>query len=267
MKLSLSSIALIGSLRSRIVIIISLMTIAVQLAIYTIVGRTNDDFNKVHEASELKRVLQIVPAVVNAEFQSMDYELLKTTARLTELSSTQSNVGDAIALVDSRNNALSSSGKHYLLFTDSSGVKLYGGNSGVEATVVHDTTVAPVGTVVHSGFFYKKESFLTATSNIDLGNKYYAVTIVSSIDDNVLPTIGKLAQVGTRVSQLPKEETGATRDRGQLQIAQFPEAMIDPVYQPSTELENLITTQKNSTSDTAGFQSCHRAFSWYGAGS
>ena len=244
MKLSLSSVALIGSLRSRIVIIISLMTIAVQLAIYTIVDRTNDDFNKVHEASELKRVLQIVPEVVNAEFQSMDYELLKTTARLTELSSTQSNVRNAIALVDSQNSALSSSGKHYLLFTDSSGVKLYSGDSGVEANLVHDATAAPVGTVVHSGFFYKNESFLTATSNIDLGNQYYAVTIVSSINDNVLPTIGKLAQVSTRVSQLPKEKIGVTIDRGNLQVAHFPEAMIDPVYQPSTELEKLITKQK-----------------------
>ena len=244
MKLSLSSIALIGSLRSRIVIIIALMTIAVQLAIYTIVDRTNDDFNKVHEASELKRVLEIAPAVVSTEFQLMDYELLKTTARLTELSSTKSNVRNAIALVDSLNSTLFSSGKHHLLFTDSSGVKLYSGDSDIEATLVHDATAAPVGTVVHSGFFHNKESFLTATSNIDLGNEYYAVTVVSSIKDNVLPAIGKLAQINTRVIQLPKEEIGATRDRGQLQIAHFPEAVIDPVYQPSIELENLITMQK-----------------------
>ena len=244
MKLSLSSIAMIGSLRSRIVIVISLMTIAVQLAIYTIVDGTNEDFRKVHEASVLKRVSGVVPAVVNAEFQLMDYELLETTTRLTALSSTRSNVSDAIALVDSLNSALDSTGNRFLSFTDSKEVMLYNGDSNVENNSVHNTATTSVATVVHSGFFYKKEPFLTATSNINWGNKLYAVTIASSINDNVLPAIEKLAHVSTRVSQLAGENNSATRDPDTTQVAHFPEAIINAVYRASPELENLIGMQK-----------------------
>ena len=244
MKLSLSSIALIGSLRSRIVIIISLMTIAVQLAIYAIVDRTNEDFHKVHEASVLKRILEVVPAVVNAEFQFMDYELLKTTARLAELSPTHSIVNDAIALVDSQNSALFSTGNRYISLTDSNQVILYNGNSGVDGNYMHNTATTTVATVVHDGFFDKNEAFLTATGNISLGNERYAITITSNIADNVLPAIENLAQVSTSVSQLSEAESSSTRDPGNTQIAQFPEAMIDTVYRASSELDKLIGMQK-----------------------
>ncbi|MDB3935641.1 EAL domain-containing protein [Granulosicoccus sp.] len=244
MKLSLSSIALIGSLRSRIVIIISLMTIAVQLVIYTIVDRTNEDFNKAHEASVMKRVVQVIPAVVNAELQLMDNELLKTTASLIERTPSRTTIDDAIALLDFRNTGSLTAANRYLLLTDTYKAVVYNGDTSVEKIPVHDIVASSVDEFVHSGFFDKNKSFLTVSTNIRLDENEYTLTISSSLDKNVLPAIGKLAQVSTRVSQLSEAESKATTERGKAQIAPFPEAKIDAMYRTSPELDSLIGMQK-----------------------
>ena len=92
MKVSVSRIALIGSLRSRIVIIISLMTIAVQLAIYAIIDRSNQDFRQTHEASVSSKVVEIAPAVIGAEYRQLDYELLWVENELSNLNQADNNV-------------------------------------------------------------------------------------------------------------------------------------------------------------------------------
>ena len=244
MKLSVSRIALIGSLRSRIVIIILLLTIAVQLTIYSIVNRTNQDFNKAHEASVLERVMKVVPAVVNAEFKSLEYELLDTATQLSELALARHSVSDLIALIDDRNDGSLSADHRYLLLTNTNGRVLYNGNTSVETVPVQDIAAADVDTVVYSGFLGQEESFLLATSNIHMATDSYFLTVASSIEKNVLPTIESLAQVRTRVEQSNEATASAMVGSGTVQIAQFPEAMIESVYIESSELKNLIEMQQ-----------------------
>ena len=244
MKLSVSRIALIGSLRSRIVIIILLLTIAVQLAIYSIVNRTNQDFNKAHEASVLERVMKVVPAVVNAEFKSLEYELLDTATQLSELALARHSVIDLIALIDDRNDGSLSADHRYLLLTNAKGRVLYNGNTSVETVPVQDIAAADVATVVYSGFLGQEESFLLATSNIHMATDSYFLTVASSIEKNVLPTIESLAQVRTRVGKSNEATASAIDGSGTVQIAQFPEAMIEGVYIESSELKKLIKMQQ-----------------------
>ena len=87
----MSRLALIGSLRSRIVVVILLMTVAVQLAIYTVVDNSNQKFQQAHKASIANHVAEITSAVVSAEFQLLDYELLRASNELRKLARSNNN--------------------------------------------------------------------------------------------------------------------------------------------------------------------------------
>lgn len=243
MKLSLSRIALIGSLRSRIVVVISLMTVAVQLAIYTIVGSTNQDFHKSHEASVLKQVSQVIPSVANSEFQTMEYELFKTTAQLSELTGPRS-VNAAITLIENRSESLLSSGNRYLLLTESNGQAAYNGNFDVDIAFVDDIDAARVGAIVRSGHFGNEESFLLATTVLKVVEESYFLTIVSGIEKNVLPVIEKLSEVKTKVIQSQGDIGSVAVGHTKVQVPNFSDARIEGVYRGSPELDSLVAMQQ-----------------------
>ena len=245
MNVSVSRIALIGSLRSRIVIIISLMTIAVQLAIYAIIDRSNQDFRQTHEASVSSKVVEIAPAVISAEYRQLDYELLWVENELSNLNQSDNNVASQtlalLALVDKHNSDFLIGGNRHLVLRDANGSVLYNGVAGAGEIPVLD--VAPVDTVAHSGYFDQQQSYLMATSKVDVGTEQYFATVASSIDENVLPLVEKFAQV--RASIVRRSGTDVAPESGNLPIPGFPEASIRSVYQGSNELSKLIGSQKS----------------------
>ena len=246
MKVSVSRIALIGSLRSRIVIIISLMTIAVQLAIYAIIDRSNQDFRQTHEASVSSKVVEIAPAVISAEYRQLDYELLWVENELSNLNQADNNVASQtlalLALVDKHNSDFLIGGNRHLVLRDANGSVLYNGVAGAGEIPVLD--VAPVdNTVAHSGYFDQQQSYLMATSKVDVGTEQYFATVASSIDENVLPLVEKFAQV--RASIVRRSGTDVAPESGNLPIPGFPDASIKSVYQGSNELSKLIGSQKS----------------------
>ena len=237
---------MIGSLRSRIVIIISLMTIAVQLAIYAIVDRSNQDFRQTHEASVSSQVTHIVPAVVSAEYRQMDYELLRLENELSTLDqadqrSVASQSRALLALVDKHNSDFLVSENRHLVLRDASGSVLYNGAG--TAGDIPALDVASFDTPTHAGYFDEQLSYLTATLKVGLGTEKYLATVVSSVDENVLPLVEKFAQV--RASIVQHSHTGVASDSGSLPIAGFPNASIKSVYQGSGKLSNLIGSQKS----------------------
>ena len=246
MKVSVSRIALIGSLRSRIVIIISLMTIAVQLAIYAIIDRSNQDFRQTHEASVSSKVVEIAPAVIGAEYRQLDYELLWVENELSNLNQADNNVASQtlalLAMVDKHNSDFLIGGNRHLVLRDANGSVLYNGVAGAGEIPVLD--VAPVdNTVAHSGYFDQQQSYLMATSKVDVGTEQYFATVASSIDENVLPLVEKFAQV--RASIVRRSGTDVAPESGNLPIPGFPEASIKSVYKGSNELSMLIGSQKS----------------------
>ena len=244
MTLSVSRIALIGSLRSRIVIIILLMTVIVQLTIYSIVDRTHQDFHKADEASVLQRVSDAVPAVVNAEYQSLDFALIETSNLMSDLDVKRPGPSEAISLVINQNLDSLSKGSHYYLLRNLNGVVLYNGSIDAETAHMQDVGEAPAGTIVHSGFSGKQGSYLTATTLVEVGERAYILTIASSIDKNILPALDKLVQVPTVIVPVKEEISGASFGAGKVRIADFPGVRIDGLYRGSAELDALISKQQ-----------------------
>ncbi len=239
---------MIGSLRSRIVIIISLMTIAVQLAIYAILDKSNQEFLATREASVTERVAEIVPAVINAEFQRLEHELLRFTSQLSSLEQTPDNsVEDTLlALTDNQNTSFLAAGNRHI-FVNRTQVKktkeaaLPSGPAKPDS--VPAAGIAPVAdTVVHSGYFDQQSSFLTATTTVDVAAQNFQVTVASNVDENILPSIEQFAQVGAQTVQL--DETADTGISNHLQIAGFPDATIKWSYSGANELDNLIISQQ-----------------------
>ncbi len=248
MKLSLSRIALIGSLRSRIVIIISLMTVAVQLAIYAIVDRTNQDFQLSHEKSMSSRVADIVPSVVNAEYQLLANELLRLEIQLSDsdISNRGGNASDTIALLDTQvTGALSSENRH-LILRDSGGSVLYSGGTQLESIPALNDVASSVDDLSFGGYFDKDQSYLMATTGMDVGAARYSVSIASSIEQNILPSVEKLAQVSAKVVKQVKGSAGSAtgNESGSAQITDFPEAKIASDYRGSHEIDKLINMQQ-----------------------
>ena len=246
MNPSVSRIAVIGSLRSRIVVIISLMTIAVQLAIYAIVDRSNQDFRQTHEASVSSQVTHIVPAVVSAEFRQLDYELLRLKNELSTLDqvdrhSVASQSRALLALVDKHNTDFLVSENRHLVLRDARGSVLYNGAS--TAGDIPALDVASIDTLTHAGYFDEQLSYLTATLKVGLGTEKYLATVASSVDENVLPLVEKFAQV--RASIVQRSHGGVAPGSDSLPIAGFPNASIKSVYQGSSKLSKLIGSQKS----------------------
>ena len=106
------------------------MTIAVQLAIYSIADRTYQDFHNSDEASALARTAAVVPAVVEAAFQSMDYELLKVSNQLSRLAPSHSEITDDIAAIDGQYANSLEAGQLNLLLADANGDVLYNSVTG-----------------------------------------------------------------------------------------------------------------------------------------
>ncbi len=240
--MSVSKIVLIGSLRSRIVIIISLMTIAVQLAIYAIVDRTNEDFHTSLEATMINRVTDIVPSVVKAEFGLLTNELQKIKYQLNDkfYSNGYSKTNDTIDLI-ARPPALNVENRHFIL-RDSSGSILYSEGRLAQNIPASDN---PTNEPRLSGFFHDDQSFLTVTTDFEVATHIYSASVASSIEQNVLPAVEELAQVSAKVVRVAKSNRTPTSNAlGDVQIAAFPEALIQGKYEGSRELNNLMTLQQ-----------------------
>ncbi len=245
--MTVSNFVLIGSLRSRIVIIISLMTVAVQLAIYSIVDRTNEDFHLSHDATMADRVSDIVPSVVNAEFQLLTNTLLRIKNQLSESVYTDGDLSasDTLALVDRQTTGTVDFENRYFVLRDSSGTILYPGETQTKDMPVPDYSASSVGEPGLGGFFHNKNSYLVATTDIGVETQKYSLSVVSSIEHNILPTVEKLAQVSAKVVPLAKDAVSDARNEiGSIQVATFPEAKIVGKYNGSHELGQLIDTQQ-----------------------
>jgi len=243
MKLSVSRIALIGSLRSRIVIIISLMTVAVQLAIYAIVDRTNEDFHKSHEAAMSKRIAQIVPAVVGSEFQRLDYELQRASGALAAAGERADTRPQAATLELAANHSagyLQSDNRH-LIIRDSAGQLLFSGAGEFEPDI--SSSLESTG---RSGVYDQDQSYLVATSGVEVAGRNYLVSVASSINENVLPEVEKLAEVTTRTVKLAEGNAALKAGNDSImEIDNFPGVAIEGRYRASRELDAMINMQQN----------------------
>ena len=240
----MSRLALIGSLRSRIVVVILLMTVAVQLAIYTVVDNSNQKFQQAHKASIANHVAEITSAVVSAEFQLLDYELLRASNELRKLARSNNNVAEnqLIALVDKHNTSYLSVGNRHLILRNNDSSILYTGHG--QAQNIPALTVPPAAdTMMHSGYYDENSAFLTATAEVEAGNEKYFLSMASNVKLNILPSIEKLSQVSAKVVRL--SEATASENIEHSQIAGFPEARIEGVSQDSNELNKLIGSQKS----------------------
>jgi diguanylate cyclase (GGDEF)-like protein len=231
MKLSVSRIALIGSLRSRIVVIISLLTIAVQLAIYAIVDRTNKDFEQSHALSMSERIDDVASTVVNSEYQTLEYQLVKFTNQIPQ----NAAVGDVAALVDRRNND-STDSRHFFLRNARGDVLNNESRFSAENLPLIESASA-----TRSGFFEDGQAFLVATSSL-ANLRGYQLAVASGADDHVLPQIEKLTQIDAKAVRHNGEQSAARS--GEVTIAEFPEASIVGMYQGSPALKGLISQQQ-----------------------
>lgn len=234
---------MIGSLRSRIVIIISLMTIAVQLASYAILDKSNQEFLETREASVKKRVTEMVPAVIAAEYQLLDQELLRFTQQLDDLAHATDRIDEsrAFALVDKQNTLFLAAVNRHITLKNIKESLLK--TEQPETESIPAARITPdTHTVVHSGYFDQQSSFLTATTNVDTGAQSYLVTVASNIDENVLPSIERFAQVPAKTVQ--SSEAADSDNSGHMQIVGFPEATLEWTYQSTGKLNNLIANQQ-----------------------
>ncbi len=247
-ELTLSKFVLIGSLRSRIVIVISLMTIAVQLAIYSVVDRTNQDFKQSHGDAMATRVAEIVPSVVDAEFQLLTNELLKYKNQLSSSVSSNAdfNVNDTIALTNKQNSESLLVENRQFILRDSSGSVIYhGGGPQVEDIPTQNHSAYSANEFRLGGVFSNDESYLMTTTDINVGVDSYSLSAVSSIKHNILPQVEKLARVSVNVTQIAKENVSDMGNKlGSIQIPDFPEALIEGKYNGFNELGLLIDAQQ-----------------------
>ena len=231
---------MIGSLRSRIVIVISLMTVAVQLAIYAIVDKSNHEFQLAHQSSMTNRVAEVVPAVVSTEFRLLDDELHRIGNELQDLAAAGGNNVEsrALVLVDKQNTDFLADGNRHIVLRDAGGSVLYTGQP-ISENASAPGAVPSGDTVAHSGYRDQQLAFITATAEVDAGAESYFVTVASNIDENILPSVERLAQVQARLVH------SSTVDSDKVQIAGFPEATIEAVkHSTSNELDTLIASQK-----------------------
>lgn len=231
MKLSVSRIALIGSLRSRIVVIISLLTISVQLAIYAIVDRTNKDFEQSHALSMSARIDDVASTVVNSEYQTLEYQLVKLTNQIPR----NAAVSDVAALVDSANND-STDSRYFVLRNSGSEVLNSEPRFSAENLPLVESAAA-----TRSGFFEDGQAFLLATSSL-ANLDGYQLAVASGTDDHILPQIEKLTHIDAQTVRQSGEPAKARP--GEATIAEFPEAGIVGVYQGSPALKGLIDQQQ-----------------------
>jgi len=239
--LTVSRIALIGSLRSRIVIIIALMTIAVQLAMYAVVDRTNQEFHDSQHASVMSRVAEIVPSVVDTEYLLLEYELQRITGKVRDLAfaGDASSVRETLALVDSQHSSELAAASRHLILRDSNGVGLF------TPEAIPAFTDAAADKVSNSGYFDQTQLFLTATTKVDVAGENYFVTVASDVEKNVLPSVERIAQVRASVQQRdPADNFPVNGDSGIVGISQFREASIVGSYEGSAELSSLINRQQ-----------------------
>ncbi len=228
MNIPISREIVIGSLRSRIVVIILLMTIAVQFAIYAILDKSNQEFLQTRESSVTQRVAEIAPAVISSEYRLLDFKLLRIINEVTDNTSVNSNRGasETLALIQQKNtSSLVAEDRH------------------ITIKRVEESVLAPSGeTLTHSGYFDQQSSFLVSNANINIGDERYLVSLASNIDHNVLPAIEKLAQVRASVEQISDDP--AIENSDNIQIARFPEAGIEWAYRGTNGIDNLIASQQ-----------------------
>ncbi len=228
MNIPISREIVIGSLRSRIVVIILLMTIAVQLAIYAILDKSNQEFLQTRESSVTQRVAEIAPAVISSEYRLLDFKLLRIINELTDNTSVNSSRGasETLALIQQKNTS-----------------SLVAENRHITMKRAEESVLTPIGeTLTHSGYFDQQSSFLESTKNIRIGDERYLVSLASNIDHNVLPAIEKLAQVRASVEQISDDKGIVNSDN--IKITGFPNASIEWAYRGTNGIDNLIASQK-----------------------
>lgn len=269
MKLSVSRIALIGSLRSRIVVIISLMTVAVQLAIYAIVDRTNQDFHRSHEGAAIEQFAGIAPTLIDAEFQALEYEVLRVTSQLSTVGSgtdssspSQTDVqllSQLVTLVDGLHNTRFAAANRHLILMNADGQVLYAGEAPVKESQSDEahanepiaeaipalSAAAYSESMTRSGFFAGRVPFLTATASVDVAALSFYITVASNLNETVLPAVEKLTQVKTAAFQMGDDSaSGLLTESGKVAVTDFPTAGIEGNYHSSNELDTLIGTQR-----------------------
>ena len=250
MTKSLARIALIGSLRSRIVIVIALMAVAVQLANYSIVEGANKEFHATYEESALKQIQEIVPPVVNAEFKAMQYQALSMSNELIELGRTKS-VSDAISLMDRQYATALSEVNRYLLLAKVDGQIVFSGNSAVDKALAHPADPVDTGDIVDagdialSGLWSSEESFLLATSTVNIAGQNYSLMVASSIEKNMLPAIERLSRTSSKVVSSAENSSSAAANLALVQIPHFPTAQIESAYRGAPVLDNLVVRQES----------------------
>lgn len=246
----LARIALIGSLRSRIVIVIALLAVAVQLANYSIVEGANEEFHAAYEESALKQIQEIVPPVVNAEFKAMQYQVLRMSNELVELGRTMS-VSAAISLMDRQYATSLSDVNRYLLLAEVDGQIVFSGNSAVDkafgnpADSMGEGNIVDAGDIALSGLWGSEESFLLAISTVHIAGQNYSLMVASSVEKNMLPVIESLSRTSSKVVSSAENSSSAAANLALVQIPHFPMAQIESIYRGAPVLDNLVTRQES----------------------
>lgn len=246
MKFSLSKYVLIGSLRTRIVFIILLLTIGVQLAFYAVVKKTNQDLHQSQNMALTTQLNEVVPALVEAEYQSLDNNLLRIQNDIHQgyNIATRGNMdrsgnpggNETIAIIKSLHARYLSAIDRQLVLRSRNGSLLYTSQSKLA-----DTNITPG----HAGFFHRDGSYFTSTTLVEFFGQEYWLTVAADAKNRVLPAVERIAQVESVVQKRSGSASEGYRSPGSVSVAirGFSEASIVSTSTGKAQSLNLINRQ------------------------